>query len=572
MNCGETGRTLIMALEHCKDKSGIRDVGQASRSILLVSPCEDAASSRDIDQDGLATAGFNVVAVSSFPLAFEQLHDQRFDAILVNMGLVQRGRIERIAQLESFSPSIPVIVLGNDDNEQLALEILSQGAQDYLDRNRADSKVIARALRFAIERKRVEGEMRGARDQLEARVIRRTAALDVVNKRLQTEIRVRQHTEARLRKERDFIHAVLETVAVSVLVLDREGRVIRINRECCETTGYTLSELKNRLYWQVLFPEAEQEVARTQFNRLIETGKQQNHEGWWLTKSGDKKRVTWSSVILFDDRHQAEFVIVTGNDITEQRRAEELAMERQRDLAHVARLSTMGEMATEIAHELNQPLFAIATFADACLSIYRRQVPGHDDIIDALEEIGKQTARAGRIIQRIRKFVKKGDSRKDAIDLNRIARDVTELIALEASFHEVDIRLDLAGQLPPVLGDSVLLEQVVMNIARNAIEAMDKIAADRRFLTVTTGVDQDHIAFAIADSGPGLSDDELEKVFEAFYSTKQQGMGMGLAIAQSIVEGHDGNLSAHRNSHGGTTFVFRLPILNVEQDYEYFEY
>lgn len=511
--------------------------------------------------------GFDLIHVTCLADAINEAQARPFDAVLLDLSLPDSNGLETLKRFEAVIPESPIVVLSGLQDEALALEAVREGAQDYLVKGDEHAPTMARALRYAIERKRVEEELRRARDQLEEHVAERTAVLRATNRRLSDEIVERRGAERVLRKERDFTSAVLDTLDALVVVLDREGRFIRINRACEHASGYAAEEVNGRMSWEQFVPPEEQLGVRRVFAQLASGGRPEKHENHWLTRSGERKLIAWSNTVLCDEHGAVEFVIGTGIDITEQRRVEELAQRRQSELAHVGRLSTMGQMATEIAHELNQPLFAIASYADACLRLYKRHASEEcDELAEALQEVSKQAARAGKIIERIRRFVRKESPQRAPVELNRLVKEMAQLVAVEARSHHVKINLHLASGEVPVLGDNILLEQVLVNLVRNAIEAMDALPSSARCLTIATAIQNGSAEVAVADSGPGMTPELCARVFEPFYTTKSHGMGMGLSISQSIIETHGGQLSATPNAEGGTTFRFRLPSLEMKGD------
>jgi C4-dicarboxylate-specific signal transduction histidine kinase len=261
-------------------------------------------------------------------------------------------------------------------------------------------------------------------------------------------------------------------------------------------------------------------------------------------------------------------VVATGIDITERRKAEEHEHQRMLELAHVARLGTMGEMATEIAHELNQPLTAIATYSDGCRRLLETGSWDTADLMDAADSIHKQARRAGDIIRRLRKFARKEDPQRLPVGLNELVEGVVQLTALEAGLKDVAVVLDLSGDIPLVLADQVLIEQVLINLIRNAIEIIDEHDCQERRLLIQTWVNGTGMPeVAVTDTGPGLSDQALVRVFEPFFTTKAAGMGMGLSLSQSIVEAHGGHLWAISNPPQGATFGFTLPLAEQENEH-----
>jgi PAS domain S-box-containing protein len=247
-------------------------------------------------------------------------------------------------------------------------------------------------------------------------------------------------------------------------------------------------------------------------------------------------------------------------DVTERRRAEERARQRQAELAHVARLNMMGEMATTLAHELNQPLGAVATYTEACRLILRSGPEDTAQLVRALDQIARQAQRASEIVRRVREFVRKTDQGRTKIDLNGLVRDAVALTAEDAREHGIAIELLLTRDLPLIVADRVQIEQVLLNLLRNSVEAMSTARAGGRRLTVSTAREAaERVVVTVQDNGPGLRAGAERRIFEPFYTTKSDGMGMGLSISRSIVEEHAGRLWVERDRGLGVTFHFDLP-------------
>jgi PAS domain S-box-containing protein len=243
----------------------------------------------------------------------------------------------------------------------------------------------------------------------------------------------------------------------------------------------------------------------------------------------------------------------------EHERSEEQLRDTRAELAHVARLTTMGELAASIAHEVNQPLGAIVGNADICLRWLKEDAVDLTMVREALQDIASDGHRASQVIARIRSLVKKQMPEKAPVDLSDIAREVLALVSHEAQRKQVNLRSVLSPSLPPVPADRVQLQQVLLNLAMNAIEAMNEIDVDKRELTVATDVVEKGVLTTVTDSGPGLDATQAEQIFKPFHTTKSAGMGMGLAISRSIVESHGGKLWAEPDKQGGATLKFILP-------------
>jgi signal transduction histidine kinase len=250
-----------------------------------------------------------------------------------------------------------------------------------------------------------------------------------------------------------------------------------------------------------------------------------------------------------------------ATDVTESRKAEELVRQQQEKLQMTARLVTVGEMASTLAHEINQPLAAIANYSMGSVRRLRSGNWDADELREAMEKSSEQAERAGRIIQRVREFVRKREPVLAACDVNGVISGVARMIEIEAEKSAIELKLDLAPALPPARADKVMIEQVILNLVKNAIEAMQGVAPENRALAIRSSADSPGaVGIEVADNGCGLPAQLEGNLFTPFFTTKPDGMGMGLQICRSIVELHDGRLWASRNPTGGSTFHFTLPV------------
>jgi signal transduction histidine kinase len=244
----------------------------------------------------------------------------------------------------------------------------------------------------------------------------------------------------------------------------------------------------------------------------------------------------------------------------ERKRAEEQLRDTRAELTHVSRVTTMGQLAASIAHEVNQPLGAIVGNADVCLRWLNEKDVNLGLVREALSDIVSDGHRASEIISRIRSLVKKHAPEKSLVDLSDIAREVIALVRHEAQRKQVTLHADLNTSLPRVAADRVQLQQVTLNLAMNAIEAMGELADGKRELTIRTEPSGAEVMASVSDTGGGIDPSQAEQIFKPFHTTKTGGMGMGLAISRSIIEAHGGRLWAESNQGGGATFKFTLPV------------
>jgi PAS domain S-box-containing protein len=246
-------------------------------------------------------------------------------------------------------------------------------------------------------------------------------------------------------------------------------------------------------------------------------------------------------------------------DVTAAREAEAALHRAQTELAHVTRMTALGELSASIAHEVNQPLAAIVTNGQACLRWLGREVPDLGEARGAVMRIVSDAERASDVIQRIRALAQKADPQKAALSLNGVIDDVVLLVRREVLSHQVALQLELAADLPPVLADRVQLQQVIINLLINAIQAMEPVTDRPRDLLIRSQAHADRVLVAVQDSGIGIAAEDEARLFETFFTTKPDGLGMGLSICRSIIEAHGGEVRVARNTGPGTTFQFTLP-------------
>lgn len=247
----------------------------------------------------------------------------------------------------------------------------------------------------------------------------------------------------------------------------------------------------------------------------------------------------------------------------EPRPPSEREAEMRERLTHLTRVSTMGEMASSIAHEVNQPLTAIATYAQACRRMLAEGETSLSEVADVLGRISDEALRAGNIVHRLKDLVRRQETRWVECDVNALVRDVEQLASVDARLHDVALRFELAPELPHVLADAVQVQQVVLNLIRNGIDAVEERDPPVREVVVRTGPEGPReVRVSVQDQGCGLPEELEKRLFQPFFTTKKEGMGMGLSISRSIASLHRGRISFARNRDGGVTFHFILPILD----------
>lgn len=426
------------------------------------------------------------------------------------------------------------------------------------------------------DRKRTESALLEAHAQLERRVAERTAALSEANERLMLEATERTHAEGLLRESREQLRrqfAELEqlyrTAPIGLALHDTSLRYVRINERLAAINGRPVEDHIGRTLREVL-PEISGALEPL-LNRVIESGEpalDREVRGSTPAEPDIERRWMTSYYPLKAETGRVLGVSAVVLDISERVWAEERARRHLEDLAHVSRLSTMGEMAAGIAHELNQPLMAMANLA--FIGLHRLdgdQGEKSAELRRLFADLSDQALRAGEIVQHLRAFVRKSDPQRERLAVNDLIGDVLTLMEAEMRQHGVQAKVELSSALLDVNADAIQVQQVVLNLLRNALEAMAETPAEGRRLTITTTAQRGGFAeVAVADTGPGLTGTVAARVFDAFFTTKREGMGMGLAISRSIIEDHGGRLWAEARAGEGAIFRFTLPLAGGARD------
>jgi PAS domain S-box-containing protein len=279
----------------------------------------------------------------------------------------------------------------------------------------------------------------------------------------------------------------------------------------------------------------------------------------WFSRARGRQYLALSYSPLRPDSDRVDAALVIVRDLTDQMLASEALQQAHADLAHISRVTTMGELTASLAHEVNQPIAAAVTNANACLRWLAGDIPNLEEARGAARRIVRDGTRAAEIISRIRLLFKKGAPRREMVDVNEVIREMIVLLGSEATRYSISVQTDFAADLPQVMGDRVQLQQVMMNLIMNSIDAMKDVDGMRELAIESRRAENEHLMVSVSDTGVGLPPQHEDQIFDAFFTTKPQGTGMGLSISRSIVESHGGRLWAADNSSHGASFSFTLP-------------
>ncbi|HSM92923.1 MAG TPA: ATP-binding protein [Anaeromyxobacteraceae bacterium] len=405
------------------------------------------------------------------------------------------------------------------------------------------------------------GERQRLRDALVAVLVALALAVLWNLWALRRHVRRRLATEEALRAEHAFRKAMEDSLHTGMRAVDLSGRIVYVNPAFCHMVGYSEEEILGAEGPPPWWPAEERASIEAGLRASRERGMPRTGlEMKLVRRGGERFDALVYEAPLIDAEGRQKGWMGSVLDITERKRARELVHQQEEKLAATARLVTMGEMASTLAHELNQPLSAIAGYTTGCLNLIEAGDLRGEPLRDALRKTAQQAQRAGRIIRRVHDFVRKSEPARGPVRMNAVVEEAVGFVEAEARKRGVAIRTLPAAVDPELQADRLLLQQVVLNLVRNAMDAMAETPPEAREIRVATVGGADAITVAIADRGAGIAPGVRERLFEPFFTTKGEGMGMGLNICRSIVELHRGRLWAEPNPGGGTIFSFTLPV------------
>lgn len=381
--------------------------------------------------------------------------------------------------------------------------------------------------------------------------------------RLQRE-RDRAEAAARSLAEREArLRSIFETVPDAVIVIDQQGRICDFSDAAVRQFGWTPADVIGRNV-SMLMPSPYREAHDSYLERYLATGEKRIIGTGRVVVGERRDGSTFPMELAVGEIRDRGTRYFTGfvRDLTERQQAETRLQELQAELVHVSRLTSLGEMASALAHELNQPLSAIANYLKGSRLLLTRSTPPLDRVGDAIEKASEEALRAGAIIRRLRDFVARGETERRAENLPKLLEEATALALVGIRPHQGRVRFDLDPGVTMVLADKVQVQQVVLNLIRNAIDAM--VDSPVRDVTIRVAREGEDALVTVTDTGPGISSEIAAQLFQPFITTKTQGMGVGLSISRTIIEAHGGRIWAETGDEGGARFHFTLPLVEAE--------
>lgn len=371
----------------------------------------------------------------------------------------------------------------------------------------------------------------------------------------------------RLSNERE-LHALIDTVPDAIIVIDKSGNIRSFSKGAEKMFGFSEADVAGENV-SLLMPSPDRENHDGYIQRYLETGEAHIIGIGRVTTARHRDGNTFPINLSIGELKVDGTIGFVGfiRDLTEKREAERELHTLQAELAHVSRITSMGSLATSLAHELNQPLTAVANYANAARDLLEK--PGEKELDlarEAMNECASEAVRAGQIVRRLRDFIERGDTDRRAVSLKRLVKEASALALMNGDGKGVQFETELDDDVDEVLVDPIQVQQIVLNLLRNALEAMQHIEF-RRLRITSAAYGTDFVRVEVSDSGPGIEPHVAERLFHPFNSTKPSGMGLGLSICHSILNAHGGKIWVEPSELGGTSFHFTLPLATSEEDH-----
>lgn len=392
-----------------------------------------------------------------------------------------------------------------------------------------------------------------------------TIAIGMIGSRLLVDTREIRRVVSDLQMREAHLKSILDTVPDAMIVIDERGVMQSFSAAAERQFGWTAAEVIGQNV-SILMPQPYRQQHDGYLARYRETGEKRIIGIGRVVVGARKDGSTFPMELSVGEMLSGQARFFTGfvRDLTERADSERRLQDVQGELVHVSRLTALGEMASAMAHELNQPLTAAASFMKGCLVLLKRKPLDEDRLADMIGQGADQALRAGQIIRRLREFVSKGEADRDVESLPRLLEEAGALAMIGARELEVRLTYDVDATVNLVLADKVQIQQVALNLIRNGIEAMED-SARKEVVVGARPSDDDMVEVYVSDTGHGISPEVADQLFQPFMTTKAKGMGIGLSISRTIVEAHGGRIWAGPNPSGGTVFHFTLPVVREEE-------
>src|SRR5580698_294823 len=403
-------------------------------------------------------------------------------------------------------------------------------------------------------RKQTELALSQVHSDLVQQIDARTEELSQTVAKFEREIAQRKEVEAELRRSEARFRRLFETNIIGVMFSDIYGNITDANGAFLHMTGYTRAELPLR--WDKMTPPEWFHLSELAIEQLVRNGSVKPMEKEYIKKDGTRVPVLLGGALLDRENWRCVFFVL---DLTQRRLAEEQVRQVSLQLEHASRLSVMGELLADMAHEIHQPLGVITNYANGTLRRLKNKQLKVRELKERLRDIAAESMRVAKVLRRIREFIRRREPERELVNLNTIVADALQFTRLERRHHGVSVTLRPDHDLQPVEADGVQITQVLLNLFSNAVHAVSEFMLESPRITITTQLTADGQAeVVVADNGPGIAADDLPKIFDRFYSTKSSGLGLGLPISRSIVEGCGGTLTC--DSKPGESAIFRLTL------------
>lgn len=497
---------------------------------------------------------YNVTLAANGALALTSALEDPPDLVITDLMMPHFDGEQFVRELRNSGcfPNLPVLVLSARADDAQRETLLEELVQDYLTKPFSPQELRARVRNLVTVKRTVDILQKELNTQA-SDVGELTAGLVASRKSLQDSLVALQISERRWQ-------GLYRNSAVGIALADQEGGILKANPALQQMLGYSEAEIVGVSFIDIS-EESQRAMTRCNVHGLFDGSIDHYHvQKRYERRDGSFLWANVSASLIPAVDVEGPRLAVIVEDVSSRKEAESALAATQTELARVSRFTAMGELVASIAHEVNQPLSAIVTNSQAALRWLARETPDYQEVVAALNRVNRDASLAGEVIARIRNFLSMGGMQRARLAVRPILENLLQM--LQTMLQEADVEVDLrvAPGLPDLLADPVQLQQVLLNLVVNAVDAMREEKSRARRLTIAVSEEAGSVLFSVSDTGPGIPPDKAAKIFDALFSTKSRGLGMGLAISRSIVENHGGRLRLLPEAAGGAHFVFNIPI------------